>query len=228
MKENDLQKILTNDGSHSLYHKVLDETYHSRHGALNEAIHVFIQSGLECWKRNQPNKKKINLFEMGFGTGLNCLLTYQWATENGYEISYEGIEKYPLSPEEYQQLNYTELNGLTDLGSVFVDLHNATWNEWGTVTDHFKLKKSQADISTYTLAKGIDLIYFDAFGARVQPDLWTEKIFQKLFNAMNDGGILVTYSAKGSVKRALIACGFRVEKIPGPPGKREMLRAHKN
>lgn len=222
--------IVTSDGSNSLYIPKWDESYHSRHGAIQEAFHVFIKNGLDL---TGPNK--INILEMGFGTGLNALITLQQSKIKGLDINYTGLEKFPVSKEEFQHLNYVnELHQLQpDFGlevsrRMYEKLVSADWEREIQIYENFKLNKIQADFLEFNYPENqFDLVYFDAFGARVQPELWTEELFEKLYRSMKPGGIFTTYSAKGSVRRALASVGFEVTKKPGPPGKREMLTAVK-
>lgn len=213
----------TKDGSHTLIHEDLDETYHSRHGAIQEAYHVFIRSGLDLIK----SKNDIRIFEMGFGTGLNTFITYLENLKNGQQIEYFGLEKHPLKETIWSKLNYVEeLNEQNNL-SIFQKIHEVNWNSLKPINEGFSLNKIEGDLENLSPDLKVDLIYFDAFGPRVQPNLWTEEIFIKMFELLNPNGILVTYCCKGDVKRAMIKAGFTIEKIPGPPGKREMLRAFK-
>ena len=208
----------TNDGSDSLYSETYHEHYHSTHGALSESLHVFINEGL---KKNPA--KKISIFEMGFGTGLNCLLTVL-ETQN-QDIFYHSIETNPLSTTLITELNYTKLLNINP--HIFITLHDLSWNEEHKITPTFTLYKEQISIENIALTRPYDLIYYDAFSPFSQPELWTENIFRKLYQHLAPGGIFVTYCAKGDVKRTLKKSGFLVETCPGPPGKREMIRARK-
>ena len=215
--------FITSDGSSSIYLPDLDETYHSKHGAIQEAYHVFIKHGLDLF----GNRSKISILEIGFGTGLNCFITYLESIRRNLKIEYEGVEAYPLKAEEILQLNYVqELNAEKD-SDIFKKMHRVSWNENHKLDDEFCLTKRKQYFNNITDQNKFNLIYFDAFGAKVQPELWTEEIFKKMYESLKEEGILVTYSAKGSVRRAMQAVGFKVEKLPGPPGKREMLRAIK-
>ncbi|WP_418654751.1 tRNA (5-methylaminomethyl-2-thiouridine)(34)-methyltransferase MnmD [Tenacibaculum soleae] len=211
--------IITSDGSTTIHLPDWNEQYHSKHGAIQEAYHVFIKSGLE-----QVNKQELSILEIGFGTGLNCFITF---LESNKIINYVGVEAYPVSNTELVKLNYvTELN-VVEQQAVFNKMHALSWEEKHEVTSNFSLTKRQQFFKNIDDKEAFDLIYFDAFGAEHQPELWTEDIFKLMFNALNKNGILVTYSAKGSVRRAMQSVGFNVERLPGPPGKREMLRAIK-
>lgn len=215
--------FITNDGSSSIYLPEWDENYHSKHGAIQEAYHVFIKHGLDLFKAND----KVNILEIGFGTGLNCFITFLESIKRNLKITYDGIEAYPLKAEEILALNYVEELKATDYSKIFTMLHAMKWEEIQDVHTNFKLLKRKLFFKDIEDKSKFDLIYFDAFGARVQPELWTEDIFRIMYKSLKNNGILVTYSAKGSVRRAMQQVGFLVEKLPGPPGKREMLRASK-
>ncbi|WP_028887880.1 tRNA (5-methylaminomethyl-2-thiouridine)(34)-methyltransferase MnmD [Tenacibaculum ovolyticum] len=211
--------IITSDGSTTIHLPDWNEQYHSKHGAIQEAYHVFIKNGLELQK-----KEEISILEIGFGTGLNCFITF---LENSKVINYVGVEAYPVIAEEVLKLNYvTELKAKNEQ-AVFNKMHALPWEEKHRITQNFSLTKRQQFFKDIDDKEQFDLIYFDAFGAEHQPDLWTEEVFKRMFEALKENGILVTYSAKGSVRRAMQAVGFTVERLPGPPGKREMLRATK-
>lgn len=208
----------TEDGSNSLYLPEFDETYHSRYGAIQESIHVFIENGLK-----NVSKKDIKILEFGFGTGLNALMTLINCQEK--QIEYVGIEKFPLGIALINQLNYTKTN---DEQVVFEKIHTTDWNKKAVITNGFSLKKIKTDFTEFQSSEKFDIIYFDAFAPRVQPELWTKEIFEKTFNLLSKEGILVTYCAKGSIKRILKEVGFEVITLPGPPGKREMTKAIKH
>ena len=215
--------IKTGDGSTTIHLPEWDEHYHSKHGAIQEARHVFIDKGL----KELAGRQKISILEVGFGTGLNCLVTWEEAKKNSSSISYTGVEAYPVAPEEVKLLNFAESVNEAGAEDFFEKIHAVSWETYNNITDNFSLIKQQKFFQDIADVEKYDLIYFDAFGARVQPDLWTPEIFAKMFKALKDQGILVTYAAKGSVRRAMLEVGFLVEKLPGPPGKREMLRARK-
>jgi tRNA U34 5-methylaminomethyl-2-thiouridine-forming methyltransferase MnmC len=217
--------LITNDGSVTIHLPEWNEQYHSKHGAIAEAIHVFIEAGLEHWILKNP-KQEISILEIGFGTGLNAFLTSLEATKKDLQINYSGIEAYPISDEEIEQLNYASLLDVSE--DAFLKLHQSNWGISSEISQNFALTKHEQFFSEIKDTDLYNLIYFDAFGARVQPELWTETIFKLMFKALKPNGVLVTYSAKGSVRRAMQAVGFVVERIPGPPGKREMLRATKH
>ncbi|WP_291866860.1 tRNA (5-methylaminomethyl-2-thiouridine)(34)-methyltransferase MnmD [Maribacter sp.] len=215
--------IITADGSKTIHIPEWNEQYHSKHGAIQEAYHVFIKHGLSLFSNTS-----ISILEIGFGTGLNALITCIEAEKNNLTIGYKGVEAYPVSSEELNSLNYlSELKAET-YTSVFDKMHAVEWGSINEITEDFKLVKEQKDFSQIQDSNAFDLIYFDAFGARVQPELWTEEIFKIMFKALKEDAYLVTYSAKGSVRRAMQAVGFIVERLPGPPGKREMLRGYKS
>jgi len=214
---------ITADGSHTLYVEGLDETYHSKHGAIQEAVHVFIAAGL-----NYIQQTQINVLEIGFGTGLNAFLTLLAAEKTNAEINYTGIEAFPLEQTIISKLNYTaELKSTDKEKQLFTKLHQVEWEGYQKITDNFNLTKTKIELADFKTSQQFDVIYFDAFGPRVQPEMWTETIFKNMYSCLVEGGVLVTYCAKGSVKRALKAVGFKVEPLPGPPGKREMMRAIK-
>ncbi len=216
--------IVTADGSHSLYVPSLDETYHSQHGAITESRHVFIQNGLN---RVPPSDETLHIIEIGFGTGLNAWLTWLWAHNHQQKIRYTTLEKFPLSPAEYSVLNYANLSGVPQLASQFLQLHTCEWGIDVEIDKLFVINKQQADFNQYTYQAPCNVVFFDAFSADKQPDLWTVELFSKLFKVMQPQGIFTTYSAKGQVRRNLQTVGFEVERVPGPPGKREMLVARK-
>lgn len=192
------------------------------HGALQEARHVFIAHGLACFSH-----RELRLLEIGFGTGLNALVSLLVAPTHSLKIHYTGLEAHPITEQEWQALDYGRLFEDPAAPAHYERLHRSPWEEPVRITPDFSLVKQQADLLGFTAAAEFDLIYFDAFGPRVQPELWTEPVFESMYEALTTGGHLVTYSAKGSVRRAMLAAGFTVERLPGPPGKREMLRAAK-
>ena len=215
--------IQTSDGSSSVYLPEWDENYHSKHGAIQEAYHVFIKSGLDLFK----DGRELRILEMGFGTGLNCMITYLEAKKRDLTIDYLGLEGYPLETKMIFELNHLEQLKALKESEAYQIIQTSDWNEPASVGPNFKLTKREIMFEDYQDNDFIDLIYFDAFGARVQPELWTETIFKKMYDALKDNGIIVTYAAKGSVRRAMQAVGLKVERLPGPPGKREMLRGTK-
>lgn len=219
--------LTTSDGSKTIRLPQWDEQYHSKHGAIQEAKHVFIKSGLEFYRKHFLKQSKISILEIGFGTGLNALLTALFADNFSINVEYVGLEAYPIDKNEWTQLNYG--SQLTDKSAsdIFKKLHLVSWEEFVEITSNFTLKKCQQYFQDFNEEACFDLIYFDAFGYRAQPELWSKIIFEAMYKALRKNGVLVTYSAKGSVRRNLQELGFKVERIPGPPGKREMLRAVK-
>lgn len=218
-----IRKIVrTADGSHTLQIPEWQEQYHSMHGALQESEHVFINQGLAICTGNP-----VRILEMGFGTGLNALLTCLDALKRGLAVEYTALEAFPLQDAEWQKLNYPSLLDHPKAQSVMEAIHTTPWGSFHSVNETFKFRKVEVDFRDFRAQAAFDLIYFDAFGARVQPELWTDPMFVRMYEAAAPGGILVTYAAKGSVRRAMEAAGFKVERLPGPPGKREMLRARR-
>ncbi|APS39015.1 MULTISPECIES: tRNA (5-methylaminomethyl-2-thiouridine)(34)-methyltransferase MnmD [Salegentibacter] len=218
--------IKTGDGSVTIHLSEWDEQYHSKHGAIQEARHVFIKMGLEYWV--ELNKKKNPaILEIGFGTGLNAFITFLEAQKLQLKIDYTGVEAYPVSTSEIKALNYAEMLSAENQIETFRSMHEIPWNKKVDISENFQLEKQQQRFEEIEDINQYNLVFFDAFGARVQPELWTEDIFSRMFAAMKNNSVLVTYSAKGSVRRAMQTAGFIVERLPGPPGKREMLRALK-
>ncbi|MEQ6123133.1 tRNA (5-methylaminomethyl-2-thiouridine)(34)-methyltransferase MnmD [Pseudotenacibaculum sp. MALMAid0570] len=215
--------IITSDGSTTIHLPEWNEHYHSKHGAIQEAYHVFIKHGLETVSKNE-----LSILEIGFGTGLNAFITFLEAQKRGLKIQYTGVEAYPVPEEEVTQLNYVPELKAKAFSEIFQKIHATEWEEECVIAPSFTLEKKQLFFHEIEQENKFDLIYFDAFGARVQPELWTEDIFILMYKALKEKGRLVTYSAKGSVRRAMQAVGFEVERLPGPPGKREMLRALKH
>lgn len=216
-----IEEKITKDGSSTFYVPELNEHYHSVNGAIQESMHVFIKAGLEIFEKHH-----IKIFEMGFGTGLNALLTYNYCKSKNKSIDYTTIEKYPLQPDQYKKLNYFS-TGNNVPNPVLLQMHEALWGEPQIITDFFNLKKVKTSLHSFIHPHTYDLVYFDAFAPSVQPDLWTPGVFANIYKSMNKNGILVTYSAKGQVRRNMTDAGFTVERIPGPPGKRQMMRATK-
>ena len=216
--------IFTKDGSHSLLNTELNETYHSVHGALQESIHVFIKHGLDYFLTQRP-QETVSIFEVGFGTGLNALLTLQFSRERAQKISYTSIEAFPIHEEIWSKLNYADSLGMTD---DFQQLHNASWDQPSTITSNFEIEKIKGTLQQIELPKNtFDLIYFDAFAPNKQPEMWTLEILEKTIQSLRSPGVFVTYCAKGQLKRDLKSLGLEVETLPGPPGKKEMVRGQK-
>lgn len=214
--------ILTRDGSSSIFMPELNETYHSRFGAIQEAKHVFIKNGLSLF-----DDKSVSILEIGFGTGLNTFITFLEAQKSKQKIDYVGIEAYPVELEIIEQLNYVSELDAIQYQDFFDVIHESNWEEQISLASNFSLKKRKQKIETIDDEEKYNLIYFDAFGFDVQPELWNEVIFQKMYNALLPNGVLVTYACRTSIKNAMLSAGFVVQKLPGAPGKREMLRATK-
>ena len=212
----------TADGSYTLYVPELDEHYHSIKGALTESQHIFIDMGLKHSSVNSPK-----ILEIGLGTGLNCILTLLEAEESQRHIHYTGIERYPLNEEIIRKLDYPSMIG-NKHEDRYLAIHQTPWEEDIHLSPWFTLHKIEGDFTHYTFENKYDIIYFDAFAPEKQPEMWEQSLFDNLYNVLNEGGILTTYCAKGVVRRMLQTAGFKVERLPGPPGgKREILRATK-
>jgi tRNA U34 5-methylaminomethyl-2-thiouridine-forming methyltransferase MnmC len=218
--------ILTKDGSHTVAVPGMNVTYHSMHGAIQESMHVFIEAGFRAQDRAMGSAG-CHVLEMGYGTGLNALLTLIEAENVNQTVHYTAIELYPMDMEQVRALNYCDQLGRKDLQPVFNSLHECEWEKEISSTHYFKLKKTQTSLIGFSSSQLFNLVYFDAFAPTAQPELWTTEVFEKLYSMMAENGILVTYCSKGDVRRAMKAAGFKIEKIPGPPGKREMVRAQK-
>lgn len=214
---------LTADGSHTLSIPEMNVTYHSHHGAIGESVHVYIDAGLQPFL-NHPLPTPIYIFEMGFGTGLNALLSLQKAIEHKRPIYYTAIEPFPLTATEISQINYGQLLKMQD---AFLQLHNCDWEKEIHFNEYFTLIKRKAALADVVITDPVNCLYFDAFSPTVQPELWTREIFEKMYKALTPGGMLVTYCSKSEIRRNMVAAGFTVTKIPGPWGKREMVRAIK-
>ena len=231
--------ITTSDGSKTIFLPEWGEQYHSIHGAIQEANHVFIKHGLHHYYHSElsgkacrsfvsESKNELSILEIGFGTGLNTFITLLEAENLNLKVNYVGVEAFPVSMDEVSELDYPLQLSVDDKDDIFKKFHEVSWEEQIAISEDFKLTKRKQDFSEIADLNTFDLIYFDAFGARVQPELWTESIFRIMYSALKLNGVLVTYSAKGSVRRAMQEVGFTVERLPGPPGKREMLRATKS
>ncbi|OUO51962.1 SAM-dependent methyltransferase [Parabacteroides sp. An277] len=213
---------LTADGSHTLFVPEMNEHYHSVNGACQESEHIFIRAGLQ-----EVPKKEIQLLEIGFGTGLNALLTLKAIEEAACQrIVYHTIELYPLPPETIKALNYGD-RIWPERKDLFFALHEAAWNKEVRISNWFVLHKIQGDCRLCTFPSNIDLIYFDAFAPEKQPEMWTQAMYEKLYQCAAEGAVLTTYCAKGEVRRGMQAAGFEMERLPGPPGKRHILRGRK-
>jgi len=213
--------VKTKDGSHTLYVPELNEHYHSIHGALQESEHIFIKSGFDFVAANP-----VRIFEVGFGTGLNAYLTALRCLEGKREVFYTSIEKYPLDDDIVKELNYTRLAG-KERPEIFRSIHSSAWGSAQKIIANFTLTKINADLTSSEPGGQFDIIYFDAFGPGKQPEMWTPDIMKKMSAVAAPGCVLVTYSVKGDVKRNLLKAGFEVNLLPGPPGKRHILRAIK-
>ena len=214
--------IQTLDGSTTIHLREWDECYHSKHGAIQEAQHVFIKNGLSLFEN-----KHISILEIGFGTGLNAFITFLEAKKLNLTIDYVGVEAYPISADEVLSMNYVEELNATNESSIFKTMHESNWEEKSNLSTDFSLTKRKQFFEAIDDIEKFDLIYFDAFGYRVQPELWSTEIFDSMYKALKPNSVLVTYAARGVVKRSMIEVGFTVEKLAGPPGKREMFRARK-
>jgi tRNA U34 5-methylaminomethyl-2-thiouridine-forming methyltransferase MnmC len=214
----ELEIIVTSDGSHTLRNRKLDETYHSIHGAKQESTHVFIKNGLSFYCESSTTKE-VSVLEVGFGTGLNALLTWEFAAANNIKVHYTTIEPYPLPAEVWTSLNYGEKNQ-----QKFDSIHRAEWDEEVTVAPEFTLLKRKVALQEAALAGKYNVVYFDAFAPSVQPELWIIDSLASVVGTLSDGAVFVTYSAKGQLKRDLKTLGLAVETLPGPPGKLQMVR----
>lgn len=223
MEENRL--FITEDGSHSIFNEKYSVSYHSKYGAIIEAKHVFIQAALIFKAEIQQD---ISILEIGFGTGLNAFVTFLEAKKRNLNIKYTGVEAYPISINEAEQLNYATLIEPPENPGFFLNLHQLPWNVPSQLNDSFKIEKVLKKFEEIDFERQFDIVYFDAFAPNAQPELWSDEMMEKMSRALLPGGILVTYCAKGSVKRSLKKAGFSIEALPGPPGKREMTRATKN
>ena len=219
--------FLTEDGSHSVYSEQLGVSYHSKHGAIQETQHVFINAGLEYILQKSPTE--INILEIGFGTGLNAFMTFLESERQPISatINYFAIEAYPLSMEQVFQLNYVEQLDAKIYEDIFLKMHSCEWSEVHPLSKKFNFQKLLMNFEDLDFQNHMDLIYFDAFAPDVQPQLWEQDLMERMFNALRSQGVLTTYCAKGVVKRTLKSVGFFIEALPGPPGKREMTRAIK-
>ncbi|WP_162418247.1 tRNA (5-methylaminomethyl-2-thiouridine)(34)-methyltransferase MnmD [Cyclobacterium roseum] len=227
MNKQEPKIITTEDGSHSVYLPELNESYHSSHGAYRESIHVFLLYGLEAWYARNRGKFPIRIFELGFGTGLNAWLTLIWAEQNQVPVLYHTIEPFPLPEKIYESLNYTQLDEtLTHYNGYFRKLHKMEWDTGKPLTDYFNIKKESISLQDVQLYP-TDIVYFDAFSPKKQPELWEKPLLEKIHASMNPGATFVTYCAAGHLKKNLQSLGLTLDEVPGPPGKKEMTRAWK-
>mgnify|MGYP003658642734 CR=1 FL=1 len=225
-----LEIIKTKDGSHSLLVPEMNETYHSTHGALTESNYVFIDKGLKYYTEKEAiaPTNRINILEVGFGTGLNAMLTNIYSNTHKTAVNYFSLETNPIDLKILEQLNYHELIDHPKGLEIFQSIHASEWDKLVEINNYFSLKKINLALQEYSGESELfDLVYFDAFAPSRQPEMWDIVLFEKIYGLMKKGGVLVTYCAQGQFKRDLKACGFEVEKIPGPPGKAEMTRASK-
>jgi tRNA U34 5-methylaminomethyl-2-thiouridine-forming methyltransferase MnmC len=216
-----IEIVLTQDGSPSLFIPELQEQYHSRYGAITESLHIYIGHGFHAL-----HSKNISIFEIGFGTGLNAFLTLTEANASGIKVRYDAIELYPLSSSITDKLDYPSRVAGSEK-ELYRKLHEIQWGTETEISTMFWIKKIQKDFREYHFDRKYDLFYFDAFAPLVQPELWTQERFDRISEAMNPGAILVTYSAMGIIRRRLISAGLEVRRLSGPPGKREILQAFK-
>lgn len=216
--------VITQDGSHSILSERYGVTYHSRFGAITESAHVFIAAGL---RYKAVVQREISILETGFGTGLNAFMTWLEAERRNLIIRYTGLETFPVSVEEARALNYPAGLGCPDRESDFLALHTSEWDKSHLFSEHFTFEKKHVRIQDFVEPESVDLIYFDAFAPQAQPELWTEEVFARMYRSLKPDGVLVTYCAQGHFKRTLKKTGFLVERLQGPPGKREMTRALK-
>ncbi|NUY79422.1 tRNA (5-methylaminomethyl-2-thiouridine)(34)-methyltransferase MnmD [Flavobacterium sp. MAH-1] len=215
--------IRTADGSTTIHLPDWGESYHSKHGAIQEAYHVFIKNGLSLFEG-----KPVSILEIGFGTGLNAFITFLESESKNFKIDYVGVEAYPIEASEVVSMNYVDELKASDHSPTFATMHESDWEIPIAISQNFTLTKRKQFFHEIDDVDQFDLIYFDAFGYRVQPELWSTEIFTKMFTALNQKGVLVTYAARSPIKRAMTEAGFTVEKLAGPPGKREMFRAAKH
>lgn len=215
--------MITEDGSHTIYIPDMDEHYHSVHGAIQESLHIYIEQGLL-----QTTKTDLYILEIGFGTGLNAYLTYCYSQERNISVNYICLEKYPLNEAEYSVLNYSTAI-FSEYSPIFNLLHKSEWNETIEIPKNFKFKKNKADLLNFQFdeVSQFDLVYYDAFAPGKQPEMWTDQLLHKVAATVKPDGIIVTYCAKGAVRRSLADAGFSMERISGPTGKKEILRGKK-
>ena len=216
-----LKIISTTDGSDTLYSQQFNEHYHSTFGAISESKHIFIKEGL-----NYRQLKSVNIFEVGFGTGLNAFLSFLESKKQNLTVKYTSIEKYPIDLDIITNLNYPKLLSQKHQ-NIFYQLHECKWNIEIELSKNFMFKKILFDFNKYEFTENFDVIFFDAFAPETQPELWSTENFTKIYNALNNQGILTTYSSKGLVKNNLREAGFIVKRLKGPKGKRHILRAEK-
>ncbi len=216
--------IITDDGSHSIQSEQFGVSYHSRHGAVQETLHVFINAAL---KPLAVKKQSLSILDIGFGTGLNAFASLIESQKHSIYINYTAVEAFPLTFSVIEQLNYASQMGVPELQNTFFQMHQQAWNQPEQLSDQFKLTKLLQKFETLDFHNAFDIVFYDAFAPNAQPELWDTPMMERMFQSLKMGGVLTTYCAKGAFKRTLKAVGFIVEAIPGPPGKREMTRAWK-
>ncbi len=223
----ELKIIVTEDGSHSIYNEELKESYHNSGGALRESIHICMLYGLDSWMMNNPNKKPLRIFEVGFGTGLNAWLTLIWAEQNQIPVLYHTVEPFPLTEDIYSKLNYGDMDdGIFHYKPYLQRLHKAEWDKGIIMSEYFNMKKEKTSLQDVLLYPA-DVVFYDAFAPSKQPEMWSKEILSKVCTELNSEGIFITYCATGQLRRDLKELGLEVEILPGPPGKKEMTRAWK-
>ena len=216
--------IETQDGSHSVMASEFGVSYHSKYGAIQESMHVFIEAGL---RMRMSEATELNVLGIGFGTGLNALLACIEADNQQFRVNYTGLEAFPLSSDIIEKLNYIDELDLSSEDNFFQRIHAANWEENTSIHPYFSIEKKKMRFEELQMKDAFDVIFFDAFAPNAQPELWEAPLLQKMYNALRPNGVLTTYCAKGVVKRTLKSVGFTIEALPGPPGKREMTRAVK-
>lgn len=223
----EVKLITTEDGSHSLFVPEINESYHSSHGAYREAIHVFMLYGLEAWAVKNKGKIPVRIFEMGFGTGLNAWLTLVWAEQNQIPVLYHTIDPFPLMENIYSQLNYPLLDdAIWHYKNYFTKIHETEWDKGEAISPYFNMKKEKITLEEVMLYD-TDLVFYDAFSPKKQPELWDLSLLKKVTATMNTNGVFVTYCATSKLKKDLRGLGLILDEVPGPPGKKEMTRAWK-
>ena len=221
MEEKQVKIVVSKDGSHTLFRKDIEEHYHSIHGSIQESLHVFIEAGLNHFI-SKDCSGDVSILEIGFGTGLNALLTYEHQKKINCSILYHGLEPHPLELEVIKQLNFKSINA-----NEFLKLHELEWNKKHILNQSFTFTKENRKLQDFDSDEKFDVVYYDAFAPRAQEEMWRIELFKKLYSLIKSSGILVTYCAKGQVRRDLQRAGFKMQRIPGPKGKREMLRGTK-
>jgi len=220
------QVIVTADGSHTLAVPELNETYHSTYGAIQESRHIFINHGVDYWFKTTGGNKA-NVFEVGFGTGLNALLSVDYAENHQKSILYDAIESDPLPEAEALSLNYPQMLPAETSFKWFEQIHKSDWNKYSEISKGFRLKKIHGFIQDFQRTEQYDVCYFDAFAPSKQPEMWEISILEKIEQLLRSGGVFTTYCAAGHLRRSLKSLGYILEILPGPPGKKEVVRAMK-